>query len=1054
MTKVATPSIIMLLSSIDTSITKLPNMQQLAAPDVVGTGRSPFRGLRLETPSSRSAVSARQFPISDLHRKKPHVVRAVHGKGKRAETLIKLELRTERKHAFGEWTVSCPAIGSPRYKSLQRQTQNDAEKFEQLDKLLQRETVSRLDGLGQPRYFGFPELFEYPLYQTTFRAIRFSALDCASLVREIQAGHALVFENTISGFRIEKGNGGLHFKSAHALLQALWEQSQGNSAAHSDVNRLSSFFRLVEHSPYSLVQFEACNNQDSLKAAHLKTCEEVAARILSVPGTLYIKDALGGGGFMVLKKSELPDGTVHIESDSPEYKQLVSELVATANNTGSPNTHQIVSHALSKMHIPMVESLIPFEPINGNRAEFRLVCMRTKADDGFEVVASYAKVSSNKVTANISHGGWGEKCIDVAEKIYRQRLPGLSQEEYSRRASSFHSRLHATGTTLANEFFRQFAGTCPEDFAIDLCPSWNLQKNEIDLYFIEWNGRNYGIKALWQSMPESASLVDELRHFFPSHKSSPFSSNHWRSFQEPIRHLHGSTIDVTELIKAEADLLGLELKEPTGKSRLFAAFGFEKCSSPGQITIPEDEYLHIRAGLGIEKAHLEMIDIQIKRAKNRAWDKGQIRQLADGVAGLFQPRYVAIEGMKLCTPHLHRISNIDFGPVLSACFEAAKTTTVIQFEFGAELIAIFWHDGDFRLNTNNSDAIAAWEKSAHIGNSRKRLRAFFKLLHNSDYEVSKISVARHDARVAFQYDHNFVRDLSRSILDYPGTLILKDGFSQRGSLILRKGRDSSGSVTISGSSRGYCTIAEQVSDLAKNAFRSLPRIERDIAQSANDPERSEPLKKLYQRLVRLKQVYSDGPWAILMNSLHSMHSLVIEEEISAERIAGRKVEILARVTGEARQSCEVSLDALIARDPETFDLTTNTESIDPLHALRQILASRLPMSSQSSREQALQSYVQDLRRVAFNLGQKFRQKLGEACTLDIVLSPVWDSTAGKLQPYLVGIKNQACIGDPHETVDMLFGQSIIDQFGEVLPAVRVLLQELYIRKKNEKENQS
>lgn len=84
----------------------------------------------------------------------------------------------------------------------------------------------------------------------------------------------------------------------------------------------------------------------------------------------------------------------------------------------------------------------------------------------------------------------------VADVIAR-RLPDLSPEEQKARTLAIEAELLSSALSLGEQFAGELAATHElsiSDYAIDLIPSWNEGKNQLDLFFLEvqysyaWSG--------------------------------------------------------------------------------------------------------------------------------------------------------------------------------------------------------------------------------------------------------------------------------------------------------------------------------------------------------------------------------------------------------------------------------------------------------------------------------------------------------------------------------------------------------------------------------------
>ena len=249
--------------------------------------------------------------------------------------------------------------------------------------------------------------------------------------------------------------------------------------------------------------------------------------LMSDEGVYYLKSTRSSGGAGIVKIT-VTEGDIRVESESPDtiraFTHMLESYRSTLSAVGNPSIpahmtstflekvqgfQEPVAHLLGRyiasLDCPILERAIPSERVfqNKERAEFRVIIQ------GGAVTGAYTKVSPSDIAANISLSGRGEAISTVVADIIARRLPDLSPEEQKARTLEIEAEILSSALSLGEQFARELAATHQHsisDYAIDLIPSWNESKNQLDLYFLEVQ-YSYAWSGLEAVDPEAAARV-------------------------------------------------------------------------------------------------------------------------------------------------------------------------------------------------------------------------------------------------------------------------------------------------------------------------------------------------------------------------------------------------------------------------------------------------------------------------------------------------------------------------------------------------------------------
>jgi hypothetical protein len=232
-------------------------------------------------------------------------------------------------------------------------------------------------------------------------------------------------------------------------------------------------------------------------------------------GVYYLKSTRSSGGAGIVKIT-VTEGDIRVESESPDtvsaFTNMLEYYRSQMSFVGAPSTPDLlrasalaplqgfqepVVHLLGRyiasLDCPILERAIPSERVfqSKERAEFRVIIQ------GGAVTGAYTKVSPSDIAANISLSGRGEAISTVVADIIARRLPDLSPEEQKARTLAIEAEILSSALSLGEKFAGELAATHElsiSDYAIDLIPSWNEGKNQLELFFLEvqysyaWSG--------------------------------------------------------------------------------------------------------------------------------------------------------------------------------------------------------------------------------------------------------------------------------------------------------------------------------------------------------------------------------------------------------------------------------------------------------------------------------------------------------------------------------------------------------------------------------------
>ena len=407
--------------------------------------------------------------------------------------------------------------------------------LQKTDKVGQRVITDMLQetGIRNPRYQD-ARFLNPPEKIVEFNAIAPASLpsadDIQQKVREEPSGkHIWIVEDDSQGFIIVHNNQELYIESSNPAIKveaiALGLNKKEENPKHftAQFTPLRTFLRMVSQ----------CN---SFKLAFLAQEQPIpydtaafANDIAAHPGTVYVKSTRTAGGQLILRHRRASDGQLVLESDSLELGRLLSVTLDSlkAHDKLPPRLANrsigkfldrcsvtgMLKHALKFMETPIVEEEIPVAKYRTKagieKCEFRAIF---QGREEVELVASYAKASLKDVAANISIAGRGRHTVQVIRGIMQHNLKDThDQATINRRATETLKRFEHSVTEFARKFSQELqANVAMNDFAVDIVPVWNAEKNDLDFYLLEVQ-YVYRHAGLNQVDPAAAKRVEDFR---------------------------------------------------------------------------------------------------------------------------------------------------------------------------------------------------------------------------------------------------------------------------------------------------------------------------------------------------------------------------------------------------------------------------------------------------------------------------------------------------------------------------------------------------------------
>ncbi len=410
-----------------------------------------------------------------------------------------------------------------------------------LDKVEQRRLCERAEIFRNARYLDIRRVFTDSSAPVTYDFVpeTFEGFPIDEIIDNIGERHSYILENMTHGFRVLTSKKGISITGRSDLVK---EVSAETASIRDPRERLETFLNRLCERGYTL-------RKSGSGRIGIDQREKVVDAIMNHPNNLYIKDARSGGGYLVVRVRRDGEETI-LESDSEEFEQMLEEMrgeygraermieafggfgeancddgeeskqgILSVNRDKKRrcdvnNPRRVLEYMLGSLNPwsdrwienPIIEEEMPYELVEGNRVELRMICQRV---DGRFVVTDYAKVSNNSVSANISLGGNGEFTDIVVEKILKRRMQGYDtdklygvMDELKDRTERFAEAVYEHNSSLEMYAERRV----PMDFAIDLLPIWDKEKGELDFGFLEIN-YSYGFKGLVENEPIVAIFV-------------------------------------------------------------------------------------------------------------------------------------------------------------------------------------------------------------------------------------------------------------------------------------------------------------------------------------------------------------------------------------------------------------------------------------------------------------------------------------------------------------------------------------------------------------------
>lgn len=408
--------------------------------------------------------------------------------------------------------------------------------LQKTDKVGQRVITDMLQqtGIRNPRYQD-ARFLNPPEKIVEFTDIAPNSLPSAYEVRqkveqEPSGKHIWIVEDDVQGFIIVHDNDELYIESSkpaiksEAIALGLDKKEENPKHFTQQLAPLRTFLRLISQINSFRLVFSAEKQPQPYDASTF--AHELAAN----PSAVYVKSTRTSGGELILRHRRASDGQLVLESDSHELGRLLSntlrsiksgqafiaiptfkkrreEFLARCSVTG------MLQHALKFMETPIVEEEIPVAKYRTKagveKCEFRAIF---QGREEVELVASYAKASLKDVAANISIAGRGRHTVQVIRGIMQHNLQDThDQATINKRATETLKRFEHSVTEFARKFSERIRpNDAMNDFAVDIVPVWNAEKNDLDFYLLEVQ-YVYRHAGLTQVDPASAKRVEDFQ---------------------------------------------------------------------------------------------------------------------------------------------------------------------------------------------------------------------------------------------------------------------------------------------------------------------------------------------------------------------------------------------------------------------------------------------------------------------------------------------------------------------------------------------------------------
>jgi|GEM_PF-3460115 len=407
------------------------------------------------------------------------------------------------------------------------------------DKVAQRNTVNQLgvDQLHQPQYLDVRAL------TTRQPVVTFSHLNLSEFPLDwIKEGtpeekRVILFEDSTQGFAVIRTEKCIFLHSDSSAMQA--------AIRVSEIDRRDNLPELFDIHFADFTALLSKNNDIKIQhlqqqVRHAGDSEEVkvvARAIISDNSELYVKSTRTSGGELIINVRPDEFSKPRILSDSAEVGYFLGKLARAADLLTNPgDKHPIhlqaaeqqltctesladlLASLMNQMKAPIVERAIPairLKTESGDeKIEFRLIL---QGDKTLKVAGHYAKASLNDVAGNISIGGYGRRTRDAIARLYRQELGTRYHEErILGKIDQTLSQLISVAEDLGNKFAKSLKADKLEgkrgmkDFAVDICPVWNQEKDSIELHLLEIQ-YGYAYSGLTQVEPEMAKAVADFK---------------------------------------------------------------------------------------------------------------------------------------------------------------------------------------------------------------------------------------------------------------------------------------------------------------------------------------------------------------------------------------------------------------------------------------------------------------------------------------------------------------------------------------------------------------
>lgn len=345
------------------------------------------------------------------------------------------------------------------------------------DKVESREMAASVGILPQPEWFDLRNCLNFQCHRVSFKGISFTNLPLADLFDNTNQLKAIQFEDPKKGFRISARDNSFVIETENPQVERILGKSGTELREEELLIRLAQ----LSDSPYSVTHFSTSNDQIRR--------EQLRDILLTLDdGVWFLKSVDGARGNHVVKM-KIEGGNITSSSVSELQKDLFQEK--TGKNYNETEPVEIVEHMFCPRNSDLVavtkgiiEKGINTESVDGVLSEQRVVF----AFNGEPYyLCSYSKVIAGKDRLpNLSQGGEGEAVRTSFERILRAH--NIPEENVESKIQETVERLKSSVTEFAIAFNREAKERgyhYGPVFAVDVCPVWNEEKQQIDYTLLE-----------------------------------------------------------------------------------------------------------------------------------------------------------------------------------------------------------------------------------------------------------------------------------------------------------------------------------------------------------------------------------------------------------------------------------------------------------------------------------------------------------------------------------------------------------------------------------------